>query len=245
MAASDDYLEHIAKLPRGDAAAGEIELLGDRPAIEAASASVREELARRGEPASWADIGEVYRDRYLVIYRDAVRFRTGRAGTYIRLATPAPADDGVVGVVAVIERADAVGHTLFTRNFRHATRRWELELPRGGRPANLSISQAALMEAREETGYADVIGEPRELGRFVADSGMGGGEIAVVRIVVGGARAASAIEEAESIDAEVRWLDDGEVVAAIADGRLRDGVTISAWALARAVAERSATATET
>ena len=59
--------------------------------------------------------------------RDPVRFPSGKLGTYLRILEPS-ALDGAAGVVLLPVRDNVI----FLREvFRHATRRWELELPRG------------------------------------------------------------------------------------------------------------------
>jgi ADP-ribose pyrophosphatase len=55
-------------------------------------------------------------------------------------------------------------------NFRHATRSWELELPRGARREGETLEQTAVRELREETGYH--IDKAIFLGKMATDSGL-------------------------------------------------------------------------
>ena len=57
-----------------------------------------------------------------------------------------------------------------TQNYRHATRSWELELPRGGVNKGESIKEACKREVKEETGK--VISHLEYLGDMTPDSGL-------------------------------------------------------------------------
>lgn len=62
------------------------------------------------------------------------------------------------------------GKIVLNRNFRHATRSWEYELPRGARNANETTEEAAIREVKEETGM--VIQDLQLLGNIAPDSGV-------------------------------------------------------------------------
>lgn len=58
------------------------------------------------------------------------------------------------GVAVVLVPVDAEGRLLMVRQYRHAVRRWLLELPAGGvDERDGSPAEAALRELREETGH--------------------------------------------------------------------------------------------
>jgi ADP-ribose pyrophosphatase len=209
-----DYLQHIAGLPRGSAADGEIELLAPSEAPDL-------------DPA---DVGVVYEDPYIVLFRDAVRFPTGQPGTYLRLCVKPLSTGG--GVLVIPRRGDRY---LLLRNFRHATRRWEWAFPRGFADPALSLEQSARRETREELGL-DV--ERAELiGHLPADSGLIGSEFHVWEVHVGAAHAI-APESSEAIDASELWeLDAAGVLAKVASGEIVDAISIAgftlSWARAR------------
>jgi len=207
----DAYGADLAALPRGSAAAGEIELLTPE---EARAAGIEEP-------------GVVYQDRWIVLFRDAVRFPSGRTGTYLRLCVEPLATGG--GVV-VVPRRD--GRYVLLRNFRHATRRWEWAFPRGFAGADLPIEASARREVREELGSeVEVLAF---LGRVPADSGLIASEFHVFEAALGEA-GARAPEASEAIDPSgVQELDRGAFLAAIADGRIVDGITLAAFALSLA-----------
>ncbi|MFD0517877.1 NUDIX hydrolase [Paractinoplanes durhamensis] len=71
------------------------------------------------------DIGVLYADEYLVLVKDAVRFPSGRIGTYIRTV---PAVDGEA-VVVFATAPD--GRVALARHFRHGCREWHWEVARG------------------------------------------------------------------------------------------------------------------
>ena len=62
------------------------------------------------------------------------------------------------------------GKIVVNCNYRHATRSWEIELPRGGLLPNESIEQAAKRETLEETGM--VVDEIILLGEMLSDTGL-------------------------------------------------------------------------
>jgi ADP-ribose pyrophosphatase len=114
--------------------------------IRHAETQAVQRLADKGLPSVWAQVGVVYEDQYLLILRDAVRFADGQYGTYIRRVARADSVPGVV-ILPVYN-----GLVLLTHHFRHATRAWHLEIPRGFGTKGLSNEANARRELEEETG---------------------------------------------------------------------------------------------
>ena len=85
----------------------------------------------------------VYEDPYLIVLRDAVRRPNGTLGTYVRTA---PAS-GAAGV-AVLPLLD--GKIVLVSHFRHATRKWHMEIPRGYGEEGVHPADQARQELREE-----------------------------------------------------------------------------------------------
>lgn len=98
------------------------------------------------------------------LFNSTVRFPNGETGTHFRLAPSAGHEDGVV-----IAPIDEDGRLLLVRQFRHPTRMWHSEFPRGARNKGESPEDAARRELREEIG-AEVI-EIHPLGRVAPDTG--------------------------------------------------------------------------
>lgn len=124
---------------------GGITVLLKEDEIRAAEAAMRRYYEAQGLPAAWAEVGILYRDQYVLLLRDAVRFPDGQLGTYFRLID----ETGVPGVIILPVYQ---GKILLTRHFRHATRRWHLEIPRGFGTRGLTSEENARRELVEETG---------------------------------------------------------------------------------------------
>jgi ADP-ribose pyrophosphatase len=147
-------------------APGGFTLLLDPADIARTEAAARERLVARGLPEAWARVGVVYEDPYILVLRDAVRFPDGHLATYIRILSQGVEPAGVA-VLAVHD-----GRALLLRHFRHATREFHLEIPRGFRPAELSAEEAARTEILEEVGSAVTRLVP--LGPVHVDTGLEG-----------------------------------------------------------------------
>ncbi|NGN65740.1 NUDIX hydrolase [Streptomyces sp. A7024] len=112
------------------------------------------------------EVGVVYQDPYITILRDPVRFPDGERGTYIRLL------DSATGPSCVL--LPLLGpEVVLVEHFRHATREWHLEVPRGHGTSGLSGAENAAKELAEELGTtAD---ELIPLGLLHPDTGLRGG----------------------------------------------------------------------
>jgi ADP-ribose pyrophosphatase len=82
---------------------------------------------------------------------------------------PAEAGGGVSVVACAISGAGRETTMLLVEQFRHATGRYHLELPRGFAHPGTSLAASARAELREETGYD--AGQTRLLGEAFTDSG--------------------------------------------------------------------------
>ncbi|MGP3983471.1 NUDIX hydrolase [Streptomyces sp. KR80] len=118
--------------------------------------------------AAQGEIGVVYQDAYITVVRDPVRFPDGTLGTYIRLLG-ADQEPGVV--VLPLRGSDVV----LIEHFRHATRSWHLEAPRGFGSPGLSPEENARRELREELGASAE--ELVPLGRLHPDTGLLAGHV--------------------------------------------------------------------
>ena len=211
----DNYLDPLPPEARrpGDHRQGEIELIPDMSADEAGTGSL--------------EVGVVYEDAYVCIVRDRVRFPSGRSGYYIRIFETADLT-GRAGAVVIPVRDRRI---LFRWGYRHATRGWELEVPRGMRKAEADTAAVAREELLQEMGLTarriDL------LGSVLPNSGLLASVVDVFAAWVEGVAQPPAPEESEALGRfeELEWE---EVLRRIAAGELRDGLSISALMLFQA-----------
>jgi ADP-ribose pyrophosphatase len=197
------------------------EILLEEAEIRQAEQQAADQLTGFGAPKEWAEVGVAFRDQYVLLLRDAVRFADGSLGTYIRTVPPEGSFPGVV-ILPVWQ-----GQVLLIRHFRHATRQWHLEVPRGfGRDADTQIS--ARRELTEEIGASDVrlVG----LGDIYPDAGAGAATVALFYAEVGSYGAA---ERHEGIT-HILPTPIAEFERMIGDNELKDGFLLATYARAKA-----------
>jgi ADP-ribose pyrophosphatase len=140
--------------PRGNVDQGEIELLRDPEKIRIAAKN------------TGRDIGIVYEDRYWIWVNDPVKFPSGSLGVYGRIITRGSLR-GCAGCAILPRLPD--GRIMLNCNYRHATRSWELEIPRGFADAKEKPEECARRELKEETGFC--VDEITLLGKMPPDTG--------------------------------------------------------------------------
>lgn len=155
-----EYLNLVEKypnvfLPLGNYLEGEIQIVLDKNRM----ATIEKNMGR--------DVGIINRDKYLIWINDACIFPSGKEGIYTRVIWNKGLE-GYSGVAVMPILPD--GKIVLNCNYRHATRSWEIELPRGGVIGNETIEDAAKRETLEETGM--VIAELYKLGFMPPDSGL-------------------------------------------------------------------------
>lgn len=183
----EDYLNLIKDHPHliepcGNASMGEIEILTDPDKM----AAIEKRSAR--------DVGVIWRDAYWIWINDACRFPNGHEGIYARMLW-AKKLTMVPGVAVMPVLPD--GKIVLNCNFRHATRSWEIELPRGGINIGETPEEAAQRESLEETGM--VVESLVRLGEIPPDSGMASTLVPVFIALVTG-KQNSRQEETEAIE---------------------------------------------
>lgn len=151
----NEYKDQLG--PFGSAEQGEIEIIFDEEKI----AEIESEIGRK--------IGIIHKDPYLIWINDPVLFPSGVYGVYGRvLWTKYLGQVGGVAVLPVLPNGDIA----LIKNFRHSTRTWEYEIPKGFVEKGETPLEGAKRELKEETGF-----EARDfifLGNMVPDSGMSG-----------------------------------------------------------------------
>ena len=131
--------------------------------VREAEADEEARLAQKGLPIAWSRTGVVYEDPYMIVVRDAVRRPDGSLGTYVRTLRAS----GMPGSAVLPMLQEQV---VLVRHFRHATRTWHLEIPRGFGEPGVNADQQARLELREEIGAeADTL---VELGVFHSNNGL-------------------------------------------------------------------------
>ena len=194
----------------------DIALLLEEADVARAEAAQQDRLAAQGLPRSWGWTGVVYEDPYLIVLRDAVRRPDGSLGTYVR-TTPASAADGAA-VLPVLD-----GHIVLLRHFRHATRTWHREIPRGFGEPGVSPAGLAIAELREETGAE--VRQLTGLGTFHSNTGTTADH---VWLYLAEFTRNGQPQLSEGISGLERYTP-GEVAEAIGSGEISDSFTIGAF----------------
>jgi ADP-ribose pyrophosphatase len=188
--------------------------------VAAAEEARTTELAGYGMPAFMAETGVVYFDPFFMLVRDAVRMPSGALGTYGRTISPGNAS----GVVILPRYGDDV---VLVHHFRHATRSWHDELPRGFGLPGSDPEENARRELKEEIGVEATA--LHDLGGIYPDTGATGTAVRLFYAEV--AEPPRAADAEEGIDS-VRLVSPAELGAMIRDEAVTDGFTINAYARA-------------
>jgi len=170
------YLELLKEHPHtlgplGKWEQGEIEVVTNPELIRKIESQARSRLIAKGikevDAIQWSTVGVVAEDNYWLWVRDAVIFPSGVYGTYDRLLWKAGITD--YPGAAVLPVLSSTKKIVVNINYRHATRSWEIELPRGKRKEGEAPEKTAARELKEETGYQSSKCIP--LGNVAPDSG--------------------------------------------------------------------------
>jgi ADP-ribose pyrophosphatase len=180
--------------------------------------TVKRRLKEKGRPESWGEVGIAYRDQYTYIIRDAVVFPNGTVGTYIRSISDNPNSHGVV-ILPVYQ-----GKIVLEKHFRHATRKQELEIPRGFAEPSLSDEENARKELLEETG--GIAEELTYLGSMLENTGAGSG---IAKLYLAKLCSIGSPELSEGIDTLEFYTVD-EIKCLISQDIIQDSYTLAALA---------------
>ena len=123
---------------------GGVRILLDAAEIEEVESDVAKDLEQKGLPPEGAQVGIVFRDPWFYVLRDAVEFPDGARRTHARSINRV--GDGAAALPVLH------GRLVLARHFRHAVRRWMLEIPRGGIEPGQSPEDTAQAEVLEEIG---------------------------------------------------------------------------------------------
>lgn len=139
--------------PAGDSSKGEIQVVLDPNEIVEIEQLQKKRLVKRGfssyDAEKMSKCGIIQTDTFWLWVRDAVIFPSGHKGTYNRVIWRAAVDGpGNVAILPVLKDKRIV----LNLNYRHSTRSWEIELPRGTRLYGETPEKACRRELRAETG---------------------------------------------------------------------------------------------
>jgi len=181
------------------------------------------ELRKAQLPVEWAKIGIVFSDPYFFVIRDLVRFPNGRLNGYCRVLSEANLSGGN-GVVVLPEYE---GKVMLLHQYRHPTRQWHYEVPRGYGELNTPAEENARKEVEEETG--GTIAKLVDLGEFYNNTGFEGGAVSLFYAKLS---SIGTPNEDEGIESFV-WLTVKELEEWIANEKITDGFTIAAYTKAK------------
>ncbi|MBA9001794.1 NUDIX hydrolase [Thermomonospora cellulosilytica] len=172
-------------------------------------------------PDEHGPYGIRYRDPYVTVVRDPVRFPDGRTGGYLRILHTS----GSAGA-AVLPVRD--GRVVLIRHFRHATRRWHWEIPRGFCDPGETPEQNARRELAEELGGG--LHRIEHIGRLHTDTGLYGGVVDLFWAAVGEPTRPSGHEGIN----DILTLDLPALTAMLERGEITDSFTLAALLHAQA-----------
>ena len=220
--AFDAYTKLLRERPAlADNPEGGIQVIVERAAAERIAATMAERFAAQGLPRDWARVGIMYEDPYIVLLREAVVFPDGQPGLYHRVIARHDEPTGV----AVLARYD--GRLVLIRHFRHPSRHWHLEIPRGAVGAGEDPARVAQLEISEEIG-----GTLRSVERL----GLLHGATALMRhsvVLMYGELAAIGTPALGEGIAEIRLVGASEFETMIRDGAITDAFTVAGFFHAR------------
>lgn len=191
--------------------------------IDEWKAKKESELRQKGLPLEWAEIGVLLDDPYNVLIRDLVKFPDGEMHGYIRSIAAASLRGGH-GVVILPEYQ---GKIMLLHQYRHPTRQWHYEVPRGYGEPNIPADENARLEIEDETGGK--ISELISLGEFYNNTGYESASVALFYAKLSSVGKANVNEGIESFV----WLTVKELEEWIANEKITDGFTIAAYTKAK------------
>jgi len=213
------YLALVRERPdRFTNPAGDIyQILLDTPQMDRARRDAEHHRRDERLPSDDTRVGVLAVDPYLMVMRDAVRFADGTYGLYNRLMVPSGA-----AILPVLGDTIALLH-----RFRHGTRRWHIEAPRGSFSGVGTRRDEAERELLEEIGARPV--ELIDLGELHSTTGCLDEEHQLYLARIEALGTADRHEAIESI----KVLPIPAVERMIADGQITDGPTLALFLRAR------------
>jgi ADP-ribose pyrophosphatase len=200
-----------------------LSIVTDKDEIEQWVKERKLKLASEGKPESWAEIGIVFQDPYILILRDLVRFPSGSLGSYIRLINQADLRGGQGVVILPLYQNKIV----LLRQYRHPVRSWSWEVPRGFGEPDTPAEDNAKKELAEEIGAE--VKNIVDLDIYYNNTGMEGN---VIRLFYAELSTLGAPNTDEGIEA-YHLFDLNQFEQMIANAEITDGFTIAAYTRAK------------
>lgn len=206
----------------GDAWAAYLKLKEERPERFSQASELKivfdEDQVRAFEKETGRTIGVVFKSPYSMMVVDLVQEPSGRIFAYERII-PTSTGSGVV-IVPVHE-----GNFVLLGQYRHSMRDYQYGFPRGYGENGLSAEENGRKELFEELGATT--DDVTLLGQVVANSGIAGDLVPILRCDI----ASFEVKRDYEGICEVVELSPRELEAWIAQGKVTDAFTLSAWAL--------------
>ena len=193
------------------------QILLDTPQMDRARRDAEHHRREERLPSGDTRVGVLAVDPYLMVMRDAVRFADGTYGLYNRLMVPSGA-----AILPVLGDTIALLH-----RFRHGTRRWHVEAPRGAFSGVGTRRDEAERELFEEIGARPI--EVIDLGEVHSTTGCLDEEHQLYLARIEALGTADRHEAIESI----KVLPIPAVERMIGDGAITDGPTLALFLRAR------------
>lgn len=200
-----------------------LKILTEESTILAWQRRKKMELEMKKHPQSWSNIGILLEDPHVLILRDLVKFPNDQVKGYIRLLNIADLNDGQGSAILPIKD----GKILLLHHYRHATRQWHWEIPRGFGTPHMLAEDNAKKEIKEEIGGE--IEELIDIGEYHNNTGIEGFS---VRLFLAHISKASHVQIEEGID-YFDFFSVSKVEKMILNGEITDGFTIAAYTRAK------------
>ncbi len=178
---------------------------------------LEEEQIRQFSITTGQPLGVIYESPYHIFIVDLLKGETGTNYGYARLLNPNPTN----GVVLIPFYQQKI---VLLKQFRHGTRSFEYELPRGFSEPYLSPEKNAQKEIDEEIGAT--VKSIHYEGNIITDSSLGGGPVDIFSLDI---TAPTKFATQEGIE-EAIFLTVDEMKDMIKTNQIRDSFTISAIA---------------
>lgn len=202
---------------------GYLTIITDPEEIHLWQEQTRIQLTESSQPLDWADIGILLQDPFTTFLRDLVEFAPGVRRGYSRLINTADLRGGQAVVAFPLFK----GKVILLHQFRHTTRSFHFEVPRGFGEPGIAAKDQVYKEIEEE--IHGEIWRMVDLGPYHNNTGMECGEVELFYIELERYGKPSKIEGIKSVYEFDLEIFEGMV----RDGKITDGFTIAAYTRAK------------
>jgi len=168
----------------------------------------------------------LFENKYVAIVEDRVLFPNGKEGRYMRIFHQSE----LVGRHGPVMLARKDEKYILLRLFRHPTRSWELECPRGFAEPDISAAENARKEIWEELGVE--IEYMEKIGVIHPDSGLLTTRAHVFLVELAALPGEGGADRQKEAIQSYLVLSKEEILRKIAEGEIRDAFTLSSILLA-------------